>query len=165
MASVLGLLVARESAAREVIERLREEADRVLAELGEAEAGLARLVIARETVTEVLDGPVGQVLETTETCVGGGPMGVMVVPRHREGLSARVLPEEYGRLLAVLVAGAAGGPMKARELTVALGREAVPTKIECVRSMAKRLVARGWAVAEQGLFAAGPGSAAGSAVA
>src|SRR6476661_3795389 len=107
MASVLGLLEARESAAREVIERLREEADRVLAELGEAQAGLERLVIARETVAEVLNGPVVQVQETAVTSASAGPMGVMVVPRHREGLSARVLPEEYQRLLAVLAAGAA----------------------------------------------------------
>ena len=164
MASVLGLLEARESAAREVIERLREEADRVLAELGEAQAGLERLVIARETVAEVLNGPVVQVQETAVTSASAGPMGVMVVPRHREGLSARVLPEEYQRLLAVLAAGAAGGPMRARDLTVALGREAVPAKIECVRTMAKRLVARGWALAEQGLFTVAAGSVTGPAV-
>ncbi|RKT02207.1 hypothetical protein BX286_0080 [Streptomyces sp. 3211.6] len=134
-----------------MIERLREEADRILAELDEAEAGLERLVIARETVAEILNGPVPRA-ETAVTATDAGPMGLMVVPRRREGLSARVLPEEYQRLLAVLVAGAAGGPMRARDLTVALGREAVPAKIECVRSMAKRLVSRGWAVADQGLF-------------
>ncbi|GAA0276924.1 hypothetical protein GCM10010302_13210 [Streptomyces polychromogenes] len=161
---MLGLLEARESAAREVIERLREEADRVLAELGEAEAGLERLVIARETVAEVLGGPAAQMGETAGSYADAGPMGVMVVPHRREGLSARVLPEEYQRLFAVLVAGAAGGPMRARDLTVALGREAMPAKIECVRSMAKRLVARGWAVADQGLFTVAAGSGAGSAL-
>ncbi|WP_079431337.1 hypothetical protein [Streptomyces sp. Ag109_G2-6] len=82
------------------MERLREEADRILVELGEAEA------------------------------------------------------------VSVLVAGAAGGPMRARDLTVALGGEAVPARIECVRSMAKRLVSRGCAVAAEGLFAAAPGSVA-----
>ncbi|MEU2835440.1 hypothetical protein ABZ667_43990 [Streptomyces lavendulae] len=148
MVSVLGLLEAKETAAREVIERLREEADRLLAELGEAEAGLERLVIARETVAEVLNGPAVAAREAVAKEADAGPAGVMVVPRHREGLSARVLPEEYQRVMAVLEAGAAGGGVRARDLTVALGREAVPAKIECVRSMAKRLVARGWAVEE-----------------
>ncbi len=49
MASVLGLLEAKETAARERIERRWEEADRVLVELGEAESRLDRLVIASPT--------------------------------------------------------------------------------------------------------------------
>ncbi|MEU6760749.1 hypothetical protein [Streptomyces sp. NPDC046685] len=53
----MGLLEAKETAAREVIERLRGEADRILAELVEGEGSLERLVIARETVAEVLNGP------------------------------------------------------------------------------------------------------------
>ncbi|MFD5423877.1 hypothetical protein ACFWJT_38425 [Streptomyces sp. NPDC127069] len=157
MVSVLGLLEAKETEAREVIERLREEADRVLAELGEAEGRLERLVIAREMVGEVLNGPAVPAREAAvEDAV---PAGVMVVPRRREGLSPRVLPEEYQRVMAVLDAGAGGGGVRARDLTVALGREAVPSKIECVRSMAKRLVARGWAVEETpGVFTPAVGS-------
>lgn len=151
MASVLGLLEAREADARERIDRLREEADRVLAELGEAERCLDRLVIARETVAEVLNGPVvqGQAAAGADAV----PAGVMVVPSRREGLPARVLPLEYQRLVAVLESQAAGGGIRARDLTAALGRELVAAKIECVRSMAKRLVERGWAVEEEpGLF-------------
>ncbi|MEV8548103.1 hypothetical protein AB0506_55655, partial [Streptomyces sp. NPDC051572] len=57
MASVLGLLEAREKMVREEITRLREEAERVQAALGVAERELQRLVDARVTVTEVLAGP------------------------------------------------------------------------------------------------------------
>ncbi|MEV0743128.1 hypothetical protein AB0I51_46070 [Streptomyces sp. NPDC050549] len=46
MASVLGLLEAREKMVREEIARLREEAERVQAALGEAERELQRLVDA-----------------------------------------------------------------------------------------------------------------------
>ncbi|MCX4984744.1 hypothetical protein [Streptomyces sp. NBC_00572] len=148
MTSVLGLLEAKETAAREVIERLREEADRIVAELGEAEERLERLVIARETVAEVLGGPAGARRQAAVNGADAVVAGVMVVPCRREGVSARVLPEDYQRVMAVLDAEASMGGVRARALTVALGREEVPAKIECVRSMAKRLVARGWAAEE-----------------
>jgi F0F1-type ATP synthase membrane subunit b/b' len=51
--SVLGLLEAREKRVREEIARLREEAERVQAALGEAEGALQRLVDARATVAAV----------------------------------------------------------------------------------------------------------------
>lgn len=60
MPSVVGLLEKRELAARERVESLREQADRLLAELRGAEADWERFVIAREAVGEVLsasDGP------------------------------------------------------------------------------------------------------------
>ncbi|MEU9256525.1 hypothetical protein AB0D66_32585 [Streptomyces sp. NPDC048270] len=160
MADGAGLLEAKETAAREVIERLRGEADRILAELGEAEAGLERVVIARETVSEVLN-PAVPAREAGVKDEDGVVAGVMVVPRRREGLSVRVLPEEYQRVMALLDARAGAGGVRARDLTVALGREAVPSKIECVRSMDKRLVARGWAVEETpGVFTPAVGSGA-----
>ncbi|MFD5430108.1 hypothetical protein [Streptomyces sp. NPDC127084] len=54
MASVVGLLEARELAARERLEGLREEADRVFAELAEAERDWQEWLIARQRVGEVL---------------------------------------------------------------------------------------------------------------
>lgn len=54
MSSVMGLLEEREVAARQRVEVLREELDRLVAELEEAEAARDRLVIAKETVSEVL---------------------------------------------------------------------------------------------------------------
>ncbi|MFF1839457.1 hypothetical protein ACFVXE_35595 [Streptomyces sp. NPDC058231] len=54
MASVVGLLEERELAARERVEGLREEADRALAELAEAETDGQEWLIARQRVGEVL---------------------------------------------------------------------------------------------------------------
>lgn len=54
MASVVGLLDERKPAARERVEGLRKEADRVLAELAEAETHWRERLIARQRVGEVL---------------------------------------------------------------------------------------------------------------
>lgn len=54
MASVMGLLEERETAARAAVEELQVEADRILAELGVAEAVLERRVIARVELAEAL---------------------------------------------------------------------------------------------------------------
>uniref|UniRef100_A0AAU2UWG5 Uncharacterized protein n=1 Tax=Streptomyces sp. NBC_00003 TaxID=2903608 RepID=A0AAU2UWG5_9ACTN len=62
MASVMGLLEERETAARVRVEELWAEAERVLAELGEAESVLERRVIARAELAEALtagDGALG----------------------------------------------------------------------------------------------------------
>ncbi|MCC9309594.1 hypothetical protein LN042_21385 [Kitasatospora sp. RB6PN24] len=52
MASVVGLLEERLLAARERVEDLREVADRVLAELAEAEAARHEWLIARQRIGE-----------------------------------------------------------------------------------------------------------------
>ncbi|MFD4612721.1 hypothetical protein ACFWOT_32525 [Streptomyces sp. NPDC058440] len=108
MPSVLGLLEAREKKVREDIARLREEAERVQAALGEAERALDRLVNARVTViVSVLESEAG-----------------------REGL-------------------------RCQQLARALGLEVVPAKVEGLRSKAKRLVDRGWALqVRSGVFTA-----------
>lgn len=54
-----GLLEDRELAARQRVELLLEELDRRMAVLREEEATLRRLVIARETVSEVLPASPG----------------------------------------------------------------------------------------------------------
>lgn len=54
---MLGLLEAREKRVREEVARLREEAERGPAALGDAERTLERLVNAGVTVAEVLAGP------------------------------------------------------------------------------------------------------------
>jgi hypothetical protein len=50
----MGLLEERELGARQRVESLREEADRVLAALRDAELAWERFVITRETLDEVL---------------------------------------------------------------------------------------------------------------
>lgn len=139
MPSVLGLLEAREKEVREEIARLREEAERVQVALAEAECGLQRLVDARTTVTEVLAGPSSAVSEPARGAVTGSP-----VPHRAEGMAASVLAPDYQRIVSVLESEAGRNGMRCQQLAAALGLEAVPAKVEGLRSKAKRLVERGW---------------------
>ncbi|MEU0967491.1 hypothetical protein ABZ357_19395 [Streptomyces sp. NPDC005917] len=89
MPSVLGLLEAKETAARERVDRAREEVARVKAVLAEAEQVVERLVIAREAVVEVLSEPaaragvlVGDGAEPDVSVVGAVPRST--VPHWRE---------------------------------------------------------------------------------
>jgi hypothetical protein len=139
--SVLGLLEAREKKVREEVARLREEAERVEAALGEAERALQRLADARVTVAEVLAEPPVAVAEPVVSAVAGS-----VVPRRTEGMTAAVLPADYQRIMSVLESDAAREGMRCQQLAAALGLQAVPAKVEGLRSKAKRLVERGWAL-------------------
>jgi hypothetical protein len=79
------------------------------------------------------------------------------VPVWRDGLEDSALAPDYRRLVDVLAGGSepGGEAMDCRQLAVALGLEAVPAKVEGVRSKAKRLVARGWLAEERpGMFSA-----------
>ncbi|WP_405592319.1 hypothetical protein [Streptomyces sp. NBC_01092] len=68
MPSVIGLLEDGERVAARRVEVLREETDRVLAELREAELDWEQFVVLPETVVEVLAGP------------GGAPEAATLVP-------------------------------------------------------------------------------------
>ncbi|GGX46594.1 hypothetical protein [Streptomyces chryseus] len=140
MPSVLGLLEAREKKIREEVARLREEAERVEAALGDAERALQRLVDARATVAEVLAGPPSTVVEPTRSAVAGS-----LVPHRAEGMTASALAPDYQRIVSVLESEAGREGMRCQQLAVALGLQAVPAKVEGLRSRAKRLVERGWA--------------------
>ncbi|MGW2207706.1 hypothetical protein [Streptomyces sp. NPDC001774] len=157
MPSVIGLLEERERAAAQRVEVLRTEADRVLAALREAELDWERFVVSRETVAEVLAGPVGAVETDTPASgdpepspapspAGGGAVPGSVVPAWCEGLVVSVLSPEYQRIMAVLTA--AERALSCRELASGLGVEPVAAKVEGVRLKANRLVRRGWLVKE-----------------
>lgn len=141
MPSVLGLLEAREKKVREEVARLREEAERVEAALGEAERALQRLADARVTVAEVLAEPPSAVVEPA-----GSTVARSVVPRWAEGMTASVLPADYQRIMSVLESDAGREGMRCQQLAAALGLQAVPAKVEGLRSRVKRLVERGWAL-------------------
>ncbi|MFF4961202.1 hypothetical protein [Streptomyces sp. NPDC001222] len=148
----MGLLEARESAARVRVGELRAEADRVLAELAEAEVVLERRVVALAELAEALAaGAVSQepVRATPVPVVVKEPVAGSVVPEWREGVTVQVLAPEYRRLLAVLKADGDGEGLRAKDLASRLGLELVPAKVEGVRVKAKRLVERGW-LAEHG---------------
>lgn len=150
MPSVLGLLEAREKRVREEIARLREEAERVQATLSDAERALQRLVDARVTVVEVLGEPPSAVAEPAQSAVAGSP-----VPLRAGDMAASVLAPDYQRIVAVLESQAGREGMRCQQLAVALGLEVVPAKVEGLRSKAKRLVERGWALqVRPGVFTA-----------
>lgn len=156
MPSVLGLIEERELVARKRVESLRVEVDRLVAELQEAESVQERLVIAKETVSQVLSesGKPGvvQVPEAVRPVVPEPavrqPRKVSgsVVPVRQVGVEVTVLSPDYQRIMRILTdRGRSGeGPMICRQIADALGLEPVPAKIEGVRSKAKRLAARGW---------------------
>ncbi|MBN3933279.1 hypothetical protein IQ279_27410 [Streptomyces verrucosisporus] len=98
-----------------------------------------RLVDARATVAEVLAESSSSVAEPDRGAMAGSP-----VPHRSEGMPASVLAADYQRIVSVLESAGREG-MRCQQLAVALGLQAVPAKVEGVRSKAKRLVERGWA--------------------
>ncbi|MFI9825862.1 hypothetical protein ACIHFC_36640 [Streptomyces sp. NPDC052013] len=164
MPSVVGLLEQRELAARRRVDELREEADRVQAELAVAEREWKEWVIARSRVGEVL-GPVDETVDharTERTMPAEGraeeaPSASMAakpksqVPVWREGLDASVLSIDYQRILQALADRhrLRQGPLTCQEMAVLFGLDAVPAKVEALRSKAKRLVTRGWLAERQ----------------
>ena len=135
---MLGLLEAREKKIREEVAGLREEAERVQAALGEAERALQRLVDARVTVTEVLT-------ELPLAAAGPAPRAVAgsVVPHRIEGMAASASTGLPSIVVVLELDGGRAG-LRCQQLAVSLGLEAVPAKVEGLRSKAKRLVERGW---------------------
>ncbi|MEU9015926.1 hypothetical protein AB0D12_41120 [Streptomyces sp. NPDC048479] len=154
MTSVMGLLEEREASARVRAEGLRVEAERVLAQLGEAEAVLERRVIARTELAEALAAPA----EQTDALVPGpreeaaakdkAPVAGSVVPRHGEGMTAAALAPDYRRIVELVESTAGDGEgISAKQLAAGLELPLVPAKIEGVRSRARRLAERGWLAA------------------
>ncbi|MER7468357.1 hypothetical protein [Streptomyces sp. NPDC097981] len=168
MASMLGLLEAREASAREGVAVLREEAARAAAALEAGEIELDRRVIAREELVEALAVAAEATTAATEAADAGetaptpvpGPASASVsgaiVPPWREGLSVSVLSLDNQRILNVLQDRPGHEQMRAKDIAAALGIEAtVAAKVEGVRSKAKRLAERGWLLQEaSGAFSA-----------
>ncbi|WP_405717341.1 hypothetical protein OG607_00650 [Streptomyces sp. NBC_01537] len=163
MASVMGLLEERETAARVRVEELRAEAERIVAELGEAETVLERRVIARAELAEALSAPAeaagmlvpGPQDVSSVAAVKAVPVAGSQVPRRHGGMSGEALAPDYRQIMEVLESDTGAGEegLSAKELTHRLGLELVPAKIEGVRCKAKRLVERGWlAVSPSGRF-------------
>ncbi|GGV50993.1 hypothetical protein GCM10010495_80780 [Kitasatospora herbaricolor] len=159
MPSVVGLLEQRELTARRRVDALREEADRVQAELVAAEREWNEWVIARSRVGEVLSPDEGDTVgadAAEEPSDRGGPSSLpvssaaakpkSVVPVWRAGLAWSALSADYQRIVQALAdRGRLGqGPLTCQEMTACFGLDPVPGKVEALRSKAKRLVARGW---------------------
>jgi len=182
MPSVVGLLEQRELGARRRVCELREEADRVQAELAVAEREWREWATACSRVGEVLapvdesgQDPAGAegTAPTAEEQSGKTPQVPEAaktksqVPMWREGLARSVLSADYQRILTALAdrVRLRQGPLTCQEMAAVFGMDVVPARVEALRSKAKRLVARGWlAEPAPGRFTlaagvAGPGGA------
>jgi len=163
MPSVVGLLEQRELGARRRVDELREEADRIQAELAGAEREWKEWAIARSRVGEVLapaDEPMqdharaGRTAQAAEERTGktsqvpdeAKTKAKSQVPVWREGLDRSVLSVDYQRILQVLAdrCRLGQGPLTCQEMAALFGMDVVPARVEALRSKAKRLVARGW---------------------
>ncbi|MFD5491749.1 hypothetical protein ACFWH4_02110 [Streptomyces sp. NPDC127091] len=156
MPSVVGLLEEHELAARRRVDGLREEADRIQAELAAAELEWQEWVIARRRVDTVL-APAGSGTAEAEAVVdlpdadarsapGDAAKPKSQVPVWRQGLAWSVLSVDYQRIVQVAAdrARLGQGPLTCQEMAAAFGMDVVPARVEALRSKAKRLVARGW---------------------
>jgi hypothetical protein len=136
---------------------LAKRAELLRKELGELELEVARLEAAEVVFgqwSEATDGgrrPPGIVSpepepepEPVAVTVGPGAGGMRVVPGRVEGMGLEALTPEYRRIMEI-VAGA-DGPVMARNVALALGRETTPAKIEPVRGQLRKLSDRGWLV-------------------
>ncbi|MCF3182043.1 hypothetical protein IPZ70_19135 [Streptomyces polychromogenes] len=159
MPPVVGLLEQHERAARRRVDGLREDADRIQAELAAAEREWEEWAIARRRVDAVLTpdgdsaaGPqAGQVPREREapSARPGLPEAAKpksVVPVWRAGPAPSVLSVDYQRILQALADRGRldQGTLTCQELADSFGMEMVSAKVEALRSKAKRLVARGW---------------------
>jgi len=158
MPSVVGLLEQHEFAARRRVDGLREEADRIQAELVVAEQEWQEWAIARRRVDVVLapDGGSSADTEATEepqdadADAQSAPRVVAKprsqVPVWRQGLAWSVLSADYQRILQTLAdrVRLRQGPLTCQEMAAVFGMDVVPARVEALRSKAKRLVARGW---------------------
>jgi hypothetical protein len=173
MGSLLGRLEAREEATRVRVEELRAEMAALAERLAGEEELLSRLEITRQTVIEVLAGP--DLPEDGGVAAGTGAASMVAtvaaapsetaaatqVPAFSQDGDGQGLPVAYRDVWEVLVD--AGGPLRAKQLSVALGLGTEPRHVEGMRSKLKRLVRRGWlAEVEPGLFACASGIAGGA---
>ena len=160
MGSLIDELQRREEAARAEAEELRGQIAELAERLAGVEERLSRLVIARETVDEVLSeaGAQASSAPMPERAAPSrfghlSPVGVLAVPPWRAGLAASALPQAYRDLLEVVED--AGRPVRAGQIAAAAGLNTDKAKVEGLRSKLKRLAGRGWLAEEAGpgLFA------------
>jgi hypothetical protein len=161
MPSVVGLLEQRELSVRRRVDELREEADRIQAELAVAEREWKEWAIARSRVGEVLapadetgqDHAVADRTAPTAAEQAGKAPRVpeaakarSQVPVWRQGLAWSALSVDYQRILKVLAdrARLGQGAVTCQEMAAEFGMDVVPARVEALRSKAKRLVVRGW---------------------
>ncbi|WP_443075092.1 hypothetical protein [Streptomyces sp. NBC_01435] len=142
MPSVVGLLEQHELAARRRVDGLREEADRIQAELAAAEEEWQEWVIARRRVDTVL---------APDSAADAGPRAAAgpreadrqpvsrdvarpksQVPVWREGMASSVLSVDYQRILRAVAdrVRLGQGPLTCQEMATVFGMDLVPARVE-----------------------------------
>ena len=125
--------------------RLAERAELLPKELAEIDAEVGRLEAAEVMYgqcAEATDGgrrPSG-IVEPVMVTPGAG--GMRLIPDREEGMGVEVLTPEYRRIMETVAK--ASGPVMAKDVAVALGRENTPAKVEPVRGQLRKLSERGW---------------------
>lgn len=151
MPSVVGLLEQHELAARRRVDGLREEADRIQAELEWQEWAIARRRV--DTVPAPGNDNTAEAVAIedpqdtdAQSEPGDAAKPKSQVPVWRQGLAWPVLSVDYQRILKALAdrARLGQGPLTCQEMAALFGLDVVPGRVEAQRSKAKRLVARGW---------------------
>lgn len=126
---------------------LAERAELLRKELAGIEVEVARLEAAEVVFgqwAEATDGgrqPSG-IIEPEPVVAGPGAGGMRLVPDRVEGMGVEVLTPEYRRIMEIVASS--DGPVMARDVAVALGRETTPAKVEPVRGQLRKLADRGW---------------------
>src|SRR5258708_31169304 len=147
MGSLIDELQRREAAAREETEEVRGRIARLAERLAGVEERLSRLVIARETVDEVLS-EAGAVASPAAVPDGAAPsrsghlsaVGVLAVPPWRAGLEGSALPGAYRDLGGG--GEGAGCPFRAGPIAAGAGRTTGKAKGGGVRAKVERLGGR-----------------------
>jgi hypothetical protein len=80
--------------------------------------------------------------EPERVTAGPGAGGMRLVPDRAEGMGVEVLTSEYRRIMEIVAD--ADGPVMAKDVAIALGRETTPGKVEPVRGQLRKLSDRGW---------------------
>ncbi|WP_063807103.1 hypothetical protein [Streptomyces scabiei] len=128
---------------------LAERAELLRKELAEIDVEVARLEAAEVVYgqwAEATDGgrsPSGIVEPEPEPLVlTPGAAGMRLVPDRVDGMGLEVLTSDYRRIMEIVTN--AGGPVMAKDVARALGRELTPGKVEPVRGQLRKLADRGW---------------------
>lgn len=128
---------------------LAERAELLRKELVEIDVEVARLEAAEVVYgqwAEATDGgrrPSGIVEPEPEPAgVTPGAAGMRLVPDRVDGMGLEALTSDYRRIMEIVAD--ADGPVMAKDVAGALGRELTPGKVEPVRGQLRKLADRGW---------------------
>ncbi|MGW3499107.1 hypothetical protein [Streptomyces sp. NPDC001020] len=131
--------------------RLAERAELLRKKLAEIDAELGLLEAAEVMFgqwAEATDGgrrPSGIVEPEPEPKPGvatPGAGGMRLIPDREKGMGVEVLTPEYRRIMEIVAN--TSGPVMAKDVALALGRENTPAKVEPVRGQLRKLSDRGW---------------------